>query len=66
MRRRPSQILFPNFFGDRPVPIGQKRSDVRSLLKLTDSRVIFSMKLVDRELSEEKILLLQQQTFSSK
>ena len=24
---------FPNFYGDRPVPIGQKRSDVRNLLK---------------------------------
>ena len=57
---------FPNFYGDRPVPIGQMWSDDRSLLKQADSSVIFSMKLVDRELSEEKILLLQQQTFSSK
>ena len=50
---------FPNFYGDRPVPIGQMRSDDRSLLKIADSSVIFSMKLVDRELSEEKILRLQ-------
>ena len=57
---------FPNFYGDRPVPIGQMRSDDRSLLKKADSSVIFSMKLVDRKLSEEKIFLLQQQTFSSK
>ena len=49
---------FPNFYGDRPVPIGQMRSDDRSLLKKADSRVIFSMKLVDRKLSEEKIFLL--------
>ncbi len=49
---------FPNFYGDRPVPIGQMRSDDRSLLKIADSSVIFSMKLVDRELSEEKIFLL--------
>ena len=47
---------FPNFYGDRPVPIGQMRSDDRSLLKKADSRVIFSMKLVDRKLSEEKII----------
>ena len=49
---------FPNFYGDRPVPIGQMRSDDRSLLKKADSRVIFSMKLVDRKRSEEKIFLL--------
>ena len=49
---------FPNFYGDRPVPIGQAWSDDRSLLKNADSSVIFSMKLVDRELSEEKIFLL--------
>ena len=33
MRQRLSQILFPNFYGDRPVPIGQKRSDDRILLR---------------------------------
>ena len=59
MRMRPSQIFeIPNLNGDRPVPIGQMRSDDRSLLKIADSSVIFAMKLVDRELSEEKIFLL--------
>ena len=55
MRQRPSQILFPNFFGDRPVPIGQ-REERRSESSEVNRQQC--KKLVDRELSEEKILLL--------
>ena len=62
----PAKFFFPTFSATDQFRSVKERSDVRSLLKLTDSSVIFSMKLVDRELSEEKILLLQQQTFSSK
>ena len=36
---------FPNFYGDRPVPIGQEWSDDRFPLNEADSSVIFSMKL---------------------
>ena len=62
----PAKFFFPTFSATDQFRSVKERSDVRSLLKLTDSSEIFSRKLADRELSEEKILLLQQQTFSSK
>ena len=54
----PAKFFFPTFSATDQFRSVKERSDVRSLLKLTDSRAIFSMKLVDRELSEEKIFLL--------
>ena len=34
---------FPNFYGDRPVPIGHMWSDVRSLLRYADIKTIANL-----------------------
>jgi len=48
LRMRLSQNFSqPN--GDRPVPIGQKRSDDRILLKLTNVIILFSVALCEAD-----------------